>query len=905
MTSRSNVLVEKSAELFDRICDGLDPGHDRLDGNEQQRISHTSAFGLLDELKDLSFSVKSQLEDHSKVGSDSLPGPWRDRVQSVKDHHQRSSRRFNSSASAQSGDAEDLRRANAEYQTWDLLRRVLEIRKPQPRDFPLDSSIQLFLNARSPPNKQTPPAELWERFLLTDTAAREKKSVLEWLEGCSQETDPDVDTIVRELEGGAASKRGTWSHGFLYTRERIKSDKRRRGIGTFLGSSTLRNSENTEPLVTQLDPDAPARQGRSLEKKDDYYDRTLWLACFAMLRRGTSWKDIRQWCEERREGWRAASFGMATDHQESKTGLAGPQAGALWRQMCLAAARNGGFDPYQRAVYGLLAGDVKSVDPVCRSFDDLLYCRYNALLIRSFEAYLQTSFPDRFPSINETHRFPELTLAVPEEDLAMPPADYVYKVAANPICAHEASDPYKVLQESIIGDDFQRLITHLGVTIAHRANAERPSRLFPPLEKFTAFDRYACLVDDPDVIRMVVHIYAIYLCAGYEFPQQFRVNAIEHVVVAYLDYLRIQGKLEAIPLYSTLLSEERRWQALGVVLVDVTERKEQERLVQLLVQQEADLPEIIMHQYMHAASLMGFLQSDWRPVAAVPLLEATEDALWPGFRVRRDFRYETKLAMQEERLVRAVEWYVYVDAAWEPCFRGLSFALRAFLLSGNVGGAMAIAKRVPYRLVSLKKSGAYLGKSVDVFGEEAEYSDEPLRRSTRARSGPRPLNEEERFTLEMLRKQARPYREMQQLCAALEQLAVWNEFLRHAREGDGAVAARGDVDEMMRDSAAAVEPLLRGFMADLPDSESIAPDGFSGLADETMQTKTGRTTRRSAGCTSRASCWRTSPAAPSPPTRRAGPSGCCPRSRPRATSARSATRRWRATSWPPAAWRRW
>jgi nuclear pore complex protein Nup107 len=786
-----------------------------LEGNARDQRNHSSALALLDELKDLSFSVKSQLEDHSKAGPDALPGPWRERVQSVKDHSQRSSRRFESSLS-QAGDGEDLRRASAEYQTWDLLRRVLEIRKPQPSDFPLDNSIQMFLNTRSPPNRQTPPAELWERFLLTDTAAREKKSVIEWLEACAQESDPDVDTIIGELEGGA-SKRGTWSHGFLYTRERIKNDKRRRGIGTFLGSSTLRNSENTEPLVTQLDPDAPTRQARGLEKKDDYYDRTLWLACFAMVRRGTSWKEIRHWCEERREGWRAASFGMATDHQESKTGLAGPQAGALWRQMCLAAARNAAFDPYQRAVYGLLAGDVRSVDPVCRSFDDLLYCRYNALLIRSFEAYLNTTFPGRFPSINETHRFPELALAVPEEDLAMSSADYVFKVATNPICAHEASDPYKILQESIIGDDFQRLITHLGVIIAHRANAERPSRLFPPLDKLTASDRYACLADDMDVIRLVVHMYAIYLCIGYEFPQQFRMNAIEHVIVAYMDHLRLQGKLEVIPLYSTLLSEERRWQALGVVLVDVKSRKEQEGLVQLLVQQEADLPEIIMHQYLHAASLMGFLQDDWRPVAAVPLLEATDDHQWPGFRVKRDFRFETKLAMEEERLARAVEWYVYVDAAWEQCFRGLSFALRSFLLSGNVGGAVAIAKRVPYRLISLKKSAAYLSRSVDVFGDEAEQGAEPLRRSTRARSGQRPMGEEERFTLEMLRRQARPYRDMQRLCGALEQLALWNEFLRLVREGK---VARPELDEMMRDSASAVEPLLDGFMADLPDSES-------------------------------------------------------------------------------------
>jgi nuclear pore complex protein Nup107 len=790
--------VEKNAEYLDQLHAEVEVHLNRVGGDDEEGYNrgvaqHRAAMWLLEELKTVASGVVHELKDKQKAGTSLLSKSWRGRIQSVKDQALRSSRKFDSSIldlSSIDEPAKELRKAQAELNTWELLQKVIVIRKPEPTTVPLDSSIQMYLDVRGNAHEFTPEAELWERFLLSDESAREKKAVLNWLESCAKESDVDLNAIIAQLQSSAGVGKGIWSHGFLHTRERIKAEKRKKSVDTVLESPILRTSENTEPLVTQLDPDAPTRQDRSLEKLDDYYDRALWLACFAMLRQGMSWEDIREWCEAHKEGWRAVSFGMAVEKQESKTGLAGPQAGLLWRQMCLAAARHSGFDVYQRAVYGLLAGDIKSVDPACRSFDDLVYVRYNALLIRSFEEFLQKSFGNRFSTVLN-QKFPALNSTLTEDELDLHPSEYVYKIANNPICANEASDPIKVLQASIIGDDFQRLITHLGVIIAYRANRDSRSRLLPPVPEYPFNKRYECIADDFDAIRLVVHIFAVYEYSGYRFPKNIRDGIIENVIVAYMDYLRLQRKIELIPTYAGLLEEDRRHITLGIILADITDREEQRTLFQLVSEQEVNMARIITEQYQYASAILGFLDKDWRPVSSFDILEPTKDPRWPGYRIRRDFDVDADLTADEERLVRSVEWFVHVESQWKETFYGLSYAMRAFLLNGLFNGALAVTKRVPYNGMSKHKSVAYLGKSVDIFrDEDVEVTEEEkpqLRRSTRAASRqvsesltepPRTHeeSEERQFMIDLMRSQSRQYREMQQMCLALENLGLWKEM---------------------------------------------------------------------------------------------------------------------------------
>ena len=92
--------------------------------------------------------------------------------------------------------------------------------------------------------------------------------------------------------------------------------------------------------------------------------------------------------------------------------------------------------------------------------------------------------------------------------------------------------------------------------------------------------------------------------------------------------------------------------------------------------------------------------------------------------------------------------------------------------------------------MSIDKSKPYLGRSVDVFsdpGDEVEEEKPQLRRSTRTTSrqvsetiSEPPRTEEEReerqFMLDLMRSQCRQFREMQQLCLALENIGLWKDL---------------------------------------------------------------------------------------------------------------------------------
>ncbi|KAF2671959.1 hypothetical protein BT63DRAFT_422472 [Microthyrium microscopicum] len=839
MSDSSSYQVDRAAEFVDamevEVYNGLQ--EDPHDHAHFHLVRYKAAIGLLEGLKDIADEVVQNTEQSNPDINNSLTKSWRGRIKGVNRQSHRSSLGFEATTATETMEEpskKELRKAQAELSTWELLTGLLNVRKPAPLPDggDVNDSIQGFLIGRGVAHEFTPDAELWERFLLENTSAREKKAVLEWLEKCAGRESSSIDAIIAELAESAGTDQGTWTSGFLNTRERIKGEKRRRGIDAPLDSATLRTSENTEPLVTQLDPDAVVRQGRSLEKSDALQDRALWLTCFAMLRRGMRWQEIKEWCEERGEGWRAASFGAACDDQQSRSGLAGPQAGMLWRRMCLAAARHIGMDQYQRAVYGILAGDIKSVDPVCASFDDLLFVRYNALLLRSYEDYLHQLYPERFNNL-VAQKFPALASTISPEDLEADTTDYIYRIINHPSALGDASDPIKAIQASLIANDFHILITHVGLIIAERANqGDSSTRLMPPLPSYPYDKRYQCLAKDIDAIRIMIHIYAIYEYVGYPFPLPFDFEAMEYVIIAYIDYLRSQRKLEAIPIYAMLLSVETRERTLAIILVDIEDYSEQERLVTLLESIKVNLPRVVIQQYLYSASLIGFLNEDWHPLPRYNLLEDTKDARWPGFRIRREFG-PGQLSFEEDRMVRSVEWYLYVNSDWEETFYGLSYAMRVFLLSGMFNGALQLVKDLPYKVVSLKKSPQVVGKAVDIFDPKLEVrqmeqpQQQQLRRSTRASSrqmndeptfSEAPLAEKDQFELDLLRSHARPYFEMQKLCLALEQLAYWREFEDMIiKSPDFTPEHRKELTKLLEDLTTSIDPILHPILTHSPD----------------------------------------------------------------------------------------
>jgi len=131
-------------------------------------------------------------------------------------------------------------------------------------------------------------------FITNNALARERVVTLRWLEDIAESTNVDMDIIEKQLEKSSGHDKGLWAHGWLDTREKIKGEKRLRLWDTPVASGLpeIKNSQGTELLITQLDPDAATRQNRKLEASDFGFENSFWIVAWELFRRGKKLQDI-------------------------------------------------------------------------------------------------------------------------------------------------------------------------------------------------------------------------------------------------------------------------------------------------------------------------------------------------------------------------------------------------------------------------------------------------------------------------------------------------------------------------------------------------------------------------------------------------------------------------------------
>jgi nuclear pore complex protein Nup107 len=170
---------------------------------------------------------------------------------------------------------------------------------------------------------------------------QETKIILDWL----QETAP------RNTEHDHIP-----SNRWFLTRESIKMQ------------NVTGRTNDLDRVVSELDPDAALRQGKGLMEADEEDERKLLKQIFQYLRSGDL-KGAQQACRDSNNQWRAASLsGMSSDKPNSN-----------WRKMCFQLARQPQVDRYERAIYGVVCGDLDSVLPVCQTWEDYLWAHFNAV----------------------------------------------------------------------------------------------------------------------------------------------------------------------------------------------------------------------------------------------------------------------------------------------------------------------------------------------------------------------------------------------------------------------------------------------------------------------------------------------------------------------------------------------
>ncbi|KAK1599930.1 107-domain-containing protein [Colletotrichum navitas] len=600
---------------------------------------------------------------------------------------------------------EEIRGWEQERQTWDLIRRLIPLRYPAPKAIGKQASSV---------TKDGEGDDIWRAFLADDQLAVERKAILEWLQQNAR-TGPDLDDLVRELQQNA-DRGDIIAHGWIHTRSAIKLQKSVIGSIRPLDvqfpevSRSLVNSDKA-PLVAELDPDSVTRQSRKLEPQDEYFERAIWVGCFQLLRRGSSLEDIREWCLERTEVWRAVSMSalpLATKHGEENF-VEDPSALALWRRVCFAAARHGGTDDIERAVYGVLSGDIPSVQKVCKTWDDFMFMHYNALLRTQFDTFVLGQCP---PEVSTSLRssFAAFDAVQFHGDPSTLEQRLVHSLETNPQTSQEALEPVKTLQAAIITKELEKHFYQQGVAITLEANSKESSALMPDdschdvsvvPEKFADFE-------NPGRLRLAVHALIIFgtLDKLVDSPPNLatmswrpdRREIQENTITLYISLLRLSGLEELIPLYCSRIRDQRALQVLSTNLLPITDNEA--RLVQLSLIRKAGLDVLEFVKYQ-PASLFRCIEVDTAKIQTFQILDNGPSSLNYGRSIRTDFFGEDPDTIDsiDERLIRSVEWLLLVDEAWPHVFCVGVDIYKYFLRTMRLNAARNFANRVSFSTI--------------------------------------------------------------------------------------------------------------------------------------------------------------------------------------------------------------
>ncbi|KAK7951162.1 uncharacterized protein PG986_006890 [Apiospora aurea] len=561
-------------------------------------------------------------------------------------------------------------------------------------------------------------SQLWEEFLASDSTAQERKAIMECMQEFSDETSIDIDEMVREYQT-KAERGDIVAYGWLHTRTAIKMTKQMQGYIGPLDPNAARMTEDhrnitkTDPLVTQLDPDVVTRQNRKLEPQDEYFERAIWLGCYELLRRGRSMSEIRDWCVERTEVWRAVSMSampLSKDSEGERT-VSNPLATLLWRRTCYALARNGGTDDFERAVYGILSGDIPSVEKVCETWDDFVFAHYNALLRSQFDSYVATrSSPEAVQAA--TQSLPAFNALQFHGDGAPIGERVVQYLETNPKTSEEARDPIKALQGAVISDSVSQYAYDNGLALGRHANKEGTSALIPDFSQsqFKLDDDKYFSLPQPNGLRVLVHAFLLIsnleeLQGGNTLKQDLR-SAQENVLAAYVSALRLHNLVELIPIYCAKIQGERAFFTLSRNVSMITDEEERRTILSIMEKIGMDIAEFVIFQPRSLLKEYPETGNELRSGALNMFLDEVPSLKY-GRRLKPDFFGEMPdvLDQVDEQLIQSLEWMMLVDGLGDEILAMGVAIYKRFLKSYNLHAARALSERVRCADIFRAKAG--------------------------------------------------------------------------------------------------------------------------------------------------------------------------------------------------------
>lgn len=596
-----------------------------------------------------------------------------------------------------------IQKIQLEADLWLLVRNILSISSPDARNREKTAQESRLGEL----NRYSPGALVWEAFLDSDGIAQDYECILDWLQEREVTTGTPMDDIVRILNSRTNRGEGIWSAGPIYTQSEVKKQKRARVLSSPLDSSVpgLRSSHTRssdgKPLVSQLDPDAQTRENGFLQEEDEFHDQAAWRTYWEMLRRGQTPGQIQAWWAERKENWRYAELcGSASSKMPNSPWLRiiNTASNPDWAERCEVLSRDMSLDEYQRAVYGMIAGNVSSSEPINQTIDDHLFAIFNALLIERYRIYVQ-AYQIKLTQSGSTTYHPQAASKT-----------QLQRFFTEALSSDESRQPHKFLQLAIVSKNFSDFLLEMGRAAAQVAHQNGLGSHLIQNDTTPVNELALINAQDPDTVRFVAHLQLVLQSLGL-LQSNFAEDeyTMENNVATYIAWLEAAGKFFLIPTYAAKLSKPRGEHVLASVLVNITHERERETQVKLIRQYNLDMSAIAYGVFTLANydAIQRLRAADGPPIAS--RITEPRTAGNPGqLRMKRHLM-SGEISEDEEKAIRSVEWYRFVDAKrWGSAAWSVSLLYKIFLYEGRFAALRQLFSRARLSEVSLSAVGMNL-----------------------------------------------------------------------------------------------------------------------------------------------------------------------------------------------------
>ncbi|KAF9909156.1 Nucleoporin nup84 [Linnemannia zychae] len=435
----------------------------------------------------------------------------------------------------------------------------------------------------------------------------------------------------------------------------------------------------TSTQVNYQDPDATTRDGVKLDEYNQRVEHGLLQAVWEYIRRGQI-QTAKETCEKAGEPWRAESISGGelysvstafTDPQyDREEGPIGNKTRGLWKGTCYALANEATADQYERAIYGALCGDIQSVLPVCSSWEDHAWARYNALV--------ESMVEDRLSKFNRGGR--SKSLPIPTATFSS--AKDIFDSMANSDdqqLRNDSKDMFKAIQTSIILGQTDQMLAKLAREAKEARNTGAPLR--------------------PHMLRFLAHFVLLLRSKNANVPKADG----DFFIKNYVDFLISKQQYDIAPLYASFLPRQLQVETCSAYLKTVDgSKKERQGYLANIRKHGLDLHSIL------TATVDGLLEKN---------KSTSEDC---------DVKAGLKLSImepttaQESAQIKSLEWLAFDTPQYMECLHRSNNLIRKYLAVGRLNAAFALYTSLP---LDIAQSGSMGIMSTSLRQEHTYYGD--------------------------------------------------------------------------------------------------------------------------------------------------------------------------------------